>query len=179
MKTICWIRWMFLWIQGRDRTLKTGFAKMSRAWSPLKIWRCQSVADASPEEWESEDNSPTCPVIESQNENLDSWPGSLVVCCGRILIWAYTWWLMVTMFRLRFPCHEQMMNRWWTDDEWCVWQELAVPSRPARLPEPPGRFGVLTGGDRLVRQLQVSRIRRFQWICWIHSDLRQIQHIEL
>ena len=113
MKTICWIRWMFLWIQGRDRTLKTGFAKMSRAWSPLKIWRCQSVADASPEEWESEDDSPTCPVIESQNENLDSWPGSLVVCCGRILIWAYSWWLMVTMFRLRFPCHEQMMNRWW------------------------------------------------------------------
>ena len=34
-----------------------------------------------------------------------------------------------------------------------------MPSRPARLPEPPGRFGVLTGGDRLVRQLQVSRIR--------------------
>ena len=40
---------------GRDRTLKTGFAKMSRAWSPLKIWRCESLADASPEEWQSEE----------------------------------------------------------------------------------------------------------------------------
>ena len=60
VECFCW------WIQGRDRTLKTGFAKMSRAWSPLKIWRCQSVADASPEEWKSEDNdSTTCPVNSS------------------------------------------------------------------------------------------------------------------
>eukprot|EP00438_Fugacium_kawagutii_P016426 Skav206446 [mRNA] locus=scaffold295:246394:251242:+ [translate_table: standard] len=83
----------------RDRTLKTGFAKMSRAWSPLKIWGCRSLADASPEDWE----------------------------------------------------------------------ELPVPSRRSRLPEPPGRFGVLTGGDRLVRQLQASlvtvRFRTDQRFC--------------
>ena len=85
----------------RDRTLKTGFAKMSRAWSPLKIWRCESLADASPEEWQSE--------------------------------------------------------------------ELQVPSRPPRIPEPPGRFGMLTGGHRLVQQLQASlvtiRFRTDQRFC--------------
>ena len=37
-------------------------------------------------------------------------------------------------------------------------QELPVPSRAPRRPEAPGRFGVLTGGDRLVRQLQGSLV---------------------
>ena len=41
-------------LEGRDRALKTGFAKMSRAWSPLKLWRCASPASASPEQWTSE-----------------------------------------------------------------------------------------------------------------------------
>ncbi|CAJ1407712.1 unnamed protein product [Effrenium voratum] len=85
----------------RDRTMKTGFAKMSRAWSPLKIWRCEAIADVSPNHWTSE--------------------------------------------------------------------ELPVPCRPPRLPDLPGRHGLLTGGDRLVRALQASlvtiRFRTDQRFC--------------
>ena len=37
-------------------------------------------------------------------------------------------------------------------------QEMPVPSRPPRRPEPPGRAAMLTGGDRLVRALQTSLV---------------------
>ncbi|CAE7900648.1 unnamed protein product [Symbiodinium necroappetens] len=84
------VHWYDLRDFRRDRALKTGFAKMSRAWSPLKLWRCASPASASPEQWTSE--------------------------------------------------------------------ELPVPSRPPRRPEPLGRAAILTGGDRLVRALQTSLV---------------------
>lgn len=34
----------------RDRTLKTGFAKMARAWSPLRVWRCARLENSA-ETW--------------------------------------------------------------------------------------------------------------------------------
>eukprot|EP00439_Symbiodinium_sp_Y106_P066398 s508_g10.t2 len=49
------VHWYDLRDFRRDRALKTGFAKMSRAWSPLKLWRCASPASASPEQWTSEE----------------------------------------------------------------------------------------------------------------------------
>lgn len=39
----------------RDRTLKTGFAKMSRSWSPLRIWNCSKSCGQVPERWTSID----------------------------------------------------------------------------------------------------------------------------
>lgn len=49
------VQWYDLRDFRRDRTLKTGFAKMSRAWSPLRLWRCRSAPDASPELWTCEE----------------------------------------------------------------------------------------------------------------------------
>ena len=60
---------------GRDRTMKTGFAKMSRAWSPLKIWRCEAIADVSPNHWTSEAHDATgrkgVAPVESVRSTLD------------------------------------------------------------------------------------------------------------
>ena len=64
--------------------------------------------------------------------------------------------LVSTAFRiplLKFSSACLTETHW---DHAFVPQELPVPSRPPRRPDPPGRFGVLTGGDRLVRQLQAS-----------------------
>ncbi|CAE8715703.1 unnamed protein product, partial [Polarella glacialis] len=74
----------------RDRQMKTGFAKMSRAWSPLRIWHCKKGAGDGPECWESMD--------------------------------------------------------------------MPLPSSLPRIPEPPGRAAMLTGGDKLVRSLQASLV---------------------
>ncbi|CAE7441249.1 unnamed protein product [Symbiodinium natans] len=50
------VHWYDLRDFRRDRALKTGFAKMSRAWSPLKLWQCASPASsASPEQWTSQE----------------------------------------------------------------------------------------------------------------------------
>jgi len=49
------VQWYDLRDFRRDRTLKSGFAKMSRAWSPLRIWRCSNGTRESPEIWDSRD----------------------------------------------------------------------------------------------------------------------------
>eukprot|EP00927_Polykrikos_kofoidii_P002054 TRINITY_DN10789_c0_g1_i3.p1 TRINITY_DN10789_c0_g1~~TRINITY_DN10789_c0_g1_i3.p1 ORF type:complete len:1116 (+),score=170.30 TRINITY_DN10789_c0_g1_i3:393-3350(+) len=51
----------------RDRTLKTGFAKMSRSWSPLRLWRCTG-SNQGQESWGWSDlpnplASPRPPVV--------------------------------------------------------------------------------------------------------------------
>jgi len=52
----------------RDRTLKSGFAKMSRAWFPLRLWSCKGgIADATTERWEAKD----VPVPEEPPASAD------------------------------------------------------------------------------------------------------------
>lgn len=55
-------------------------------------------------------------------------------------------------------------------------QELPVPSRPPRIPEPPGRFGMLTGGHRLVQQLQASLVSWLEnKISWKTNSVRILE----
>jgi len=65
----------------RDRTLKTGFAKMSRAWFPLRLWRCEVTA-GGPEHWVPED----FPVPEAAPPPRSVLPSSAVGVGGDQLV---------------------------------------------------------------------------------------------
>jgi len=85
------VRWWELSEIHQDRHEKTGFAKLIRAWSPLRLWLCQGGAGGRPERWVPTDLPSSastsslvpapmvsCPTLTNANKLMRQLQASLV-----------------------------------------------------------------------------------------------------